>query len=87
VGDLVRVGREWQLRGRQKEKGKEGEMKSEEAEQERRWRDDIIVNAAFLPLCLHWSFETGIGIPEWGVGLLGSLAGVVGIREAWGRTL
>ena len=85
VGEFVRIAREVQLRARRKaEVGKADEV--EEKEQMKAWGSDLVVNAAYLPLCLHWSFESGIGIPEWGVGLLGAIAGAIGVKGAWKRT-
>lgn len=49
------------------------------------WRKRVLVNMAWAPLTLHWSVEEGL-ISELGVGLFGSVAGVVGISELWKKT-
>lgn len=58
--------------------------KWEERENEKWWRE-MVVNAAYAPMTLHWSFEERL-LSEGVVGMLGILAGGLGLREAWKRT-
>jgi Peroxisomal biogenesis factor 11 (PEX11) len=44
-----------------------------------RWRKDMVSNFAWAPLTVHWSLESGL-VSEFWVGLLGSVAGVAGLR-------
>lgn len=52
---------------------------------ERAWWKDIYVNAAWLPLTMHWSTEEGIA-SEAQVAILGMIPGYLGLREAWRAT-
>ena len=56
-----------------------------EAEQEHGWRSELLVDLAYAPLTAHWSVPGGV-LPAVWMGLLGSVAGVVGLGEAWKRT-
>lgn len=44
-----------------------------------RWRKDLVTNLAWAPLTVHWGLENGL-VSEFWVGLLGSVAGVAGMR-------
>lgn len=48
-------------------------------------RASAVSNAAWLPLCVHWSLESGV--PPFGneavMGLFGLVAGLGGFRRAW----
>ncbi|RDL39448.1 uncharacterized protein BP5553_03788 [Venustampulla echinocandica] len=71
--DFIRLAREWS------KKGKDAE------EQEKliwKWRREMVVNAAYAPLTLHWSLEKGL-VGDFWVGVFGSIAGLGGLREAW----
>ncbi|KAF8243247.1 hypothetical protein K440DRAFT_562246, partial [Wilcoxina mikolae CBS 423.85] len=46
------------------------------------WKKAWICNAANAPLSFHWSMEEGF-ISDTTIGLLGSIAGVIGLRDAW----
>lgn len=54
-------------------------------ERERVWRQNLIVNAAYAPMTLHWSFEEGL-FSEASIGLCGSLVGLIGFRNLWNST-
>lgn len=87
--EFVRLGREWVL-GRRVEdrrggRAEEVRVKMERVRVERRWWREVVVNAAYAPLTVHWSVEGG-WVGEGVVGALGMVAGVVGFREVWGRT-
>jgi len=82
--DFWRLGREWRLR-RNKGKGKvadNGVTNVGEEEWKARWRREMVVNMAYVPLTIHWSLEEGLVNDFW-VGLLGSIAGITGSRELW----
>lgn len=81
VLDLARLGYEYSTFDESKEKGGEGEnLKVEEAK--RKWWREAVISLAYAPLTVHWSLEKGL-LGETGVGILGSIAGVVGFRELW----
>ncbi|KAF2835403.1 hypothetical protein M501DRAFT_908560, partial [Patellaria atrata CBS 101060] len=88
---FARLGREWWVRMGEG-KGKEGDGEKEDklrererGEEDKRWWDEVIVNAAFAPLTIHWSLEEGLVSDAW-VGLFGSIAGFVKFRELWRST-
>ena len=84
-----RLGREWVLRRRAVRarggRAEELDVKVERVREESRWWREVLVNAAYAPLTVHWSLEGG-WVGEDVVGVLGVVAGVVGLREVWGRT-
>jgi hypothetical protein len=65
--------------------GGEKEGKIQHLEREEKWWREAYVNAAYAPLTLHWSLEGG-AVGEMWVGILGSIAGVLGFREMWRST-
>ena len=87
--EFGRLGREWVLRKRVAEarggKAEEVEVKMERLQVEGRWWRDVVVNAAYAPLTVHWSVEGGV-LGEGVVGGLGMVAGWVGLRELWRET-
>lgn len=52
----------------------------------RNWRKRLVSNAAWAPLCAHWSFENGIGVPPSMIGFIGLLAGGWGTYDLWQAT-
>jgi hypothetical protein len=80
--DFVRLWKEAKL---QTLKGKQKERSDEESKWTAKWRREMVVNAAWAPLTLHWSLEKGFAGDFW-VGLLGSVAGLAGFRELWRTT-
>ncbi|PBP18555.1 hypothetical protein BUE80_DR010682 [Diplocarpon rosae] len=69
--EFVRLGRERVVRGKEwKEREEEG------------WWRELVVNAAYAPLTLHWSLEKGL-VSEFWVGIFGSVAGIAKMREIW----
>lgn len=50
------------------------------------WRRKTLRMAAWMPLTLHWSVVGGVGVPEWAVGALASIPGVVQMGELWAQT-
>ena len=81
--DLVRLWKEAKLR-EEMEKGK-ARVGGEESKWVEKWRRDVLVNAAWAPLTMHWSLEQGM-LGEFGIEVLGSFAGITGFRELWRRT-
>ena len=63
----------------------EKEDKIVEREEKARWWRELGVNAAYVPMTVHWSKEEGM-LGESSVGALGMVAGVLKIREAWRKT-
>ncbi|OAL70472.1 hypothetical protein A7D00_5438 [Trichophyton violaceum] len=47
------------------------------------WRKSMVNNLAWLPLCLHWSVDGGIGVPASLEGVLSLTAGAWGIHDLW----
>ncbi|PVH89589.1 hypothetical protein DL98DRAFT_507872 [Cadophora sp. DSE1049] len=81
--DFVRLGRERsEQRKVVKWKGREEEAEKAEVEFWKRWRRQLLVNAAYAPLTVHWSLEKGL-VGEFWVGLFGSVAGLAKLKEAW----
>jgi hypothetical protein len=66
----------------------EVEKEDEEARRQetRKWRKSLVNNLAWAPLCLHWSLEKGIGVPESLTGFIGLLAGIWGTHDTWAAT-
>lgn len=66
------------------------EVNAEEAEQLRleirNWKKSLLNNIVWAPLCLHWCFEKGIGIPDNLHGLISLGAGAWGIGDRWVAT-
>ncbi|KAJ5918639.1 hypothetical protein N7466_010631 [Penicillium verhagenii] len=66
------------------------EIKAEEAEQLRleirSWKKSLVNNTIWAPLCIHWCFEKGVGIPENLTGLVSLMAGAWGIYDSWVAT-
>jgi hypothetical protein len=58
--------------------------KKKKAEGEKWWRD-LIVNAAYAPMTMHWSVEDGILTEPW-LGALGLVATGIGFRQVWRDT-
>ncbi|KAK9246731.1 hypothetical protein V1506DRAFT_534140 [Lipomyces tetrasporus] len=46
------------------------------------WRRQLIVNAAYFPLTIHWSLETGL-LTDLAVGALGTIAGGARLVPLW----
>ncbi|PGH13845.1 hypothetical protein AJ79_03413 [Helicocarpus griseus UAMH5409] len=89
--EFVRVGREIVLL-RQKQRAERGGKlvpKEEEIAREvavRGWKKSLVNSLAWLPLCVHWSFEEGVGVPDHLVGLLSMTASAWGVRDLWKGT-
>ncbi|KAF2104415.1 hypothetical protein NA57DRAFT_70622 [Rhizodiscina lignyota] len=85
--DLARLGRQRHLRKREAHErgGEEKEGKIERRKEEALWLKEVIVNAAYAPMTIHWSLEEGV-ISESMVGLLGTIAGGVSLRDKWMKT-
>ena len=65
--------------------GEEKEDKIMAAKEEVAWWQDVYVNAALMPLTVHYSVEGGY-VSEAAVSALGLVAGTFGIRNAWKET-
>ncbi|OJD12554.1 hypothetical protein AJ78_06881 [Emergomyces pasteurianus Ep9510] len=95
VLEFVRVWRGYVLsRERRRQKCGDREIGRESGEEEdvarraeeRGWKKSLVNNLAWLPLCLHWSFEDGFGVPDRLVGVLSMTAGAWGIHDMWNAT-
>ncbi|KAJ5709780.1 Peroxisomal biogenesis factor 11 [Penicillium malachiteum] len=62
------------------------EEKEELREEIRSWKKSLVNNTIWAPLCVHWCFEKGIGIPENLIGLFSLMAGAWGLRDSWAAT-
>ncbi|KAF2734519.1 hypothetical protein EJ04DRAFT_552673 [Polyplosphaeria fusca] len=92
----VRLGVLWwassKERGALGEKGEVGDGEKEgkmEREGRRRedwvWWRDVVSNAAYFPMTMHWSTATGL-LSDAGVGALGAVAGGALLVDAWRQT-
>ncbi|RDW79154.1 uncharacterized protein DSM5745_06006 [Aspergillus mulundensis] len=80
----------WRARALRKKAEAEGESaeKREELNAEvKAWKKSLVNNACWTPLCLHWSFENGIGFPGHLVGVVSFMAGAWGFADLWASTL
>lgn len=66
--------------GEQKKLGLGEEEREEHEAWRRKWWKDLVVNAAFGPLTIHWGTEQGL-LGDFWIGLLGSVAGVAGMSD------
>ena len=91
--DFVRLYREWMLRNRRgtederRTDGPKGDVITDRGEREwkAKWIREVLVDAAWMPLTLHWSLEKGL-VGDFWIGLLGSVAGVAGFGKRWSDT-
>lgn len=97
IGRLVRVWGMGEGRGEPR-KGNEGDGKAamvknevgnevmmavkEKDNGEEKWWRDVLVNAAYAPMTMHWSVEDGI-LAEPFLAALGLVAAGLGFRQAW----
>ncbi|KAF2635267.1 hypothetical protein P280DRAFT_198346 [Massarina eburnea CBS 473.64] len=67
---------------------KEGKLLKEEKKREDGvWWRDLASNLAYMPMTVHWSLEEDRGIlNDWGVGVLGAIAGGANLVHAWKDT-
>lgn len=61
-------------------------QRERQRERERRWKKSLVNSLAWLPLCVHWSFEDGVGVPDRMVGALSMAASVWGVYDMWNAT-
>ena len=64
----------------------EGEEEKARGRELRAWKKSLVNNTAWAPLCVHWSFETGIGVPDSLVGLISFTAKAWGLVDMWSAT-
>ncbi|EEH49600.1 uncharacterized protein PADG_05679 [Paracoccidioides brasiliensis Pb18] len=81
VGDTEKGGRD-----EEEEEEEEGEKKSARRAEVSGWKKSLLNSLAWLPLCVHWSFEGGVGVPDQLVGLLSMAAGAWGVHDMWNVT-
>ncbi|KAI5293035.1 hypothetical protein KEM52_005878 [Ascosphaera acerosa] len=85
---IVKVARERYLARKQRlSKEATGKWDQEsiraEAEGSRAAKKTLVTSLSWLPLCMHWSFERGIGVPQELVGLISFTAGAWALRDLW----
>lgn len=84
--DLVRLARVKQLEARQRQRGRadlvEKESKIEMEAEEEKWRTQLLTNAAYAPLTIHYGMDKGPLSDLW-IGAFGSVASIVGWRQVW----
>ena len=88
--ELGRLLYEAHRRSRRTARERIGDKTVAEAEAEERawsasWRKSLLRNMAWAPLTVHWSLEQGF-VSELAVGALGTIPGVIGVRDLWKRT-
>lgn len=52
----------------------------------RAWKKSLVNNLAWAPLCIHWSLQKGIGVPESLTGFISLMAGAWGLYDSWNAT-
>ncbi|EAW19280.1 uncharacterized protein NFIA_092410 [Aspergillus fischeri NRRL 181] len=52
----------------------------------RAWKKALVNNVCWAPLCLHWCFENGVGIPNSLSGVISFMAGAWGFYDLWAAT-
>lgn len=67
-------------------KGTQAEDREELRQEIRAWRKSLVNNTIWAPLCIHWCFEQGIGIPESLTGLISFMAGAWSLHDLWAST-
>lgn len=83
--EFTRLAYLWSERRRAGQKGKEKDALGGEEEADGAWRRDLVSNAAYAPLTVHWSLEEGM-VGDFWVGVLGTVAGGVGFAQVWKNT-
>ena len=93
VLEFGRLAREWSINheeigskdlGSEKQGGEidHGQILVRREEKDREWWKQVYVNAAWFPVTVHYGSESGL-VGEAQLALLGLVAGVLGIRDAW----
>ena len=82
VLDFVRLYRSRQLLGVKKATAVDVKEKEDISKEEKVWVRTAVVDAAYVPLSLHWASEAGVLSEGW-VGALMTFVGVVKFRAAW----
>lgn len=54
--------------------------------EDREWWKSLTANTIWIPLCVHWSVDGGIGIPANLAGIFSFLAGAWGLHDLWKQT-
>lgn len=49
--------------------------------QDREWWKSLISSSVWTPLCIHWSLERGLGLPDGLFGIFGFVAGAWGLND------
>ena len=83
--EFTRLGYLWSERRRAGQKGKDKEMVGDKEMELGAWRRDLVSNAAYAPLTVHWSLEEGL-VGDFWVGFLGTVASGVGFAQLWKNT-
>lgn len=95
--ELVKLVRESQIAAQEQRRGRDGAASAAEkgvkqkgkeeatkiALKAKAWNQRLVNSLAWLPLCLHWSVDGGIGVPASLVGVLSLTAGAWGIHDLW----
>lgn len=87
---LWRVRALWDRKDAEDKSKEEGMEKEKEAKIKRKeevdaWWRGLLMNVCYAPMTIHWSVESGTMSDEW-VGLLGAIAGGIGLKELWKKT-
>ncbi|KAK1985505.1 peroxin 11C [Colletotrichum cereale] len=65
--------------------GRQDVASAEYREWSETWTRTLARQMSWFPLTVHWSMDKGF-VPEMGIGLLGSIPGIVQIRQLWKET-
>lgn len=77
ICDFVRLGREWQLRGTDKDVSAESER-----ERDAKWWSDLVVPASWTPVAMQ--FTTEGGLPWFNLGIMGACGAMAGLSRTAG---
>ncbi|KAL1961180.1 hypothetical protein VTO42DRAFT_3125 [Malbranchea cinnamomea] len=87
--EFVRLARARQLAAKRSAAAGAGDKTLDKAALEaesRAWKKGLVKNAAWAPLCLHWSLENGLGLSSAMIGVFGVAANAWGIADQWKAT-
>ncbi|MCJ1284032.1 hypothetical protein MMC26_003363 [Xylographa opegraphella] len=70
----------------QGEETNHGQILARREEEDREWWKQVYVNAAWFPVTVHYGSESGL-VGEAQLAVLGLVAGVLGLRDAWRATV
>ena len=83
--DFVRLARVRQLAAKKRAAGEKVDAPTQAVE-EKAFKKSMLNNLAWTPLCLHWSFDNGVGVPNYLIGWLSFAANSWIVADLWKAT-